>query len=592
MTPNHLPPGYLLNHRYSIQKCLGQGGFGITYLAYDPILNLEVCIKELYISGYSTRGVNNTVQSQMNGGLTFQNFIKRFIQEAQQLAPFRHPNIVRVLDVFEHNQTAYMVMEFVAGETLKHKIQREGAMNAADAINLFNQLFDAVEEVHKKGLLHRDIKPDNIMLTSDGRVVLIDFGSARDFTEGQTSTQTAMITPGYAPPEQYSDRNQRGTYTDIYALGATLYYLLTGEKPIAATERHLEVLLPPHELKSDISILISNAVIKAMELKPNNRFQQIKDFREYLKTPKPPGPSETLNKIKKLFNEYKIEVVILVILIGAITIGYSGSSSYEYEDDGIVKAQSTGNSMVQDKEAETAASASQQNTSSNIEKFPIEMVYIAEGTFTMGCTADQIGACDNDEIPVHQVTLNAFYIGKYEVTQAQWREVMGNNPSHFSECDNCPVDNVSWNEVQGFIRKLNQKTGMNFRLPTEAEWEYAARGGNQSRGYTYSGGNRIDGVAWYADNSGNKTHPVGQKSPNELGIYDMSGNVWEWCTDWFGAYSSAGQNNPKGAHMGPYRVLRGGSWFNYENRCRNAYRLNYMPDKHDHTIGFRLVYQK
>ena len=595
MNFNYLPPGYLLNQRYSIQKTLGQGGFGITYLAYDSRLAHEVCIKELFISGYSTRGSNNTVHSQTNEAFSFQNFVGRFIHEAQQLVLFSHPNIVRVFDIFEHNQTAYMVMEFVAGETLKHKIQREGAMDATDAIKLFDQLLDAVEEVHRKGMLHRDIKPDNIMLTPGGRLVLIDFGSARDFTEGQTSTQTAMVTPGYAPPEQYSTRNQRGTYTDIYALGATLYYLLTGEKPIAATERQLEELVPPHEIKFDINLSISRAIIKSMELRPVNRFQQVKEFRakmaESPKSPKPPNPTKWLDHLM-----YGLLFIFMMCMV-LIYVNYLSKPTAEEKARAEAEAQRIADSMMQAMEAEKAAAeeaatASQQNNSSILNKLLKDMAYVAGGTFTMGCTAEQADECNGSEKPAHQVILNAFFIGKYEVTQAQWYEVMGNNPSYFSGCNNCPVEKVSWNEVQDFIRKLNQKTGKNFRLPTEAEWEFAARGGNQSRAYKYAGSDNINEVAWYYDNAGNKTHPVGQKSPNELGLYDMSGNVWEWCNDWYGNYTSTGDNNPSGPVRGSYRVFRGGSWNYGAIHCRSAYRINLSPDDRDNFIGFRLVSPK
>ena len=218
----------------------------------------------------------------------------------------------------------------------------------------------------------------------------------------------------------------------------------------------------------------------------------------------------------------------------------------------------------------------------------IEMVYVKGGTFTMGATAEQGSDAYSGEKPTHSVTLLDYYIGKYEVTQAQWRAVMGSNPSKWKG-DNLPVDNVSWNDIQEFIKKLNAQTGKRFRLPTEAEWEYAARGGNKSEGYKYSGSDNIDDVAWYYDNSSIKTHPVGQKTPNELGIYDMTGNVWEWCQDWYGDYSSEAQTNPTGPSSGSTRVLRGGGWYIVARYCRVSYRIGSTPGDRSNDRGFRLV---
>ncbi len=166
----------------------------------------------------------------------------------------------------------------------------------------------------------------------------------------------------------------------------------------------------------------------------------------------------------------------------------------------------------------------------------------------------------------------------------------GNNPSYFSNCgDNCPVEQVSWNDIQDFIRILNQRTGKNYRLPTEAEWEYAARGGGKSD--KYSGGNDVDSVAWYTSNSGGKTHPVGRKKPNGLGIYDMTGNVWEWCSDWYGDgyYRSSPRDNPQGPSSGGFRVLRGGSWYDSARYSRASVRLMLNPDYRYNYVGFRLV---
>ena len=218
----------------------------------------------------------------------------------------------------------------------------------------------------------------------------------------------------------------------------------------------------------------------------------------------------------------------------------------------------------------------------------IEMVFVKGGTFTMGATAEQGSDASSNEKPTHSVKLSDFYIGKYEVTQAQWKAVMGTNPSNWKG-DNLPVENVSWNDVQEFITKLNAQTGKKYRLPTEAEWEYAARGGNQSKGYKYSGSNSISNIAWYDANSNKMTHIVGQKSPNELGIYDMSGNVWEWCQDWLGNYNSSFQTNPIGPSSGSYRVLRGGSWSYIARTCRVSIRGYSKPADRYNRHGFRLA---
>lgn len=222
----------------------------------------------------------------------------------------------------------------------------------------------------------------------------------------------------------------------------------------------------------------------------------------------------------------------------------------------------------------------------NIKGVEYPMVFVEGGTFDMGATSEQGSDASSNEEPVHQVTLSSYHIGKYEVTQDLWEAVMGSNPSNFTGARR-PVDDVSWDDCQEFIRKLNSLTGQNFRLPTEAEWEFAARGGNSS-GYKYSGSRAIDDVAWYDDNSGYTTHNVGTKSPNELGIYDMSGNVWEWCSDWYGEYISSAQTNPKGPDSGSLRVLRGGSWGSLAGYCRVSFRFDLSPDYRYGTLGLRL----
>ena len=229
-----------------------------------------------------------------------------------------------------------------------------------------------------------------------------------------------------------------------------------------------------------------------------------------------------------------------------------------------------------------------------------EMIYVEGGTFWMGTQSTNPGGQNydsdggGDEQPVHQVTLSSYYMGETEVTQALWQAVMGSNPSHFTGDSQRPVETVSWNDCQNFIAALNelcasQLNGKHFSLPTEAQWEYAARGGNQSHGYKHSGGNTIGNVAWYFSSSSSTTHAVGTKTPNELGLYDMSGNVWEWCSDSYGDYGSGAQTDPTGPTTGSDRVIRGGSWDSDAWYCRVSYRSHYFLVYCLISFGFRFV---
>ena len=220
----------------------------------------------------------------------------------------------------------------------------------------------------------------------------------------------------------------------------------------------------------------------------------------------------------------------------------------------------------------------------NGRKVSFTMMPVEAGKFTMGTPGNKY----DDETP-HSVTLTKdYYIGETEVTQGLWLAVMGSKPSKFSGIS-LPVEQVTWSDCQDFIQALNSMTGQKFRLPTEAEWEYAARGGKKSNGYEYSGSNTLDDVAWYYKNSSEKTHAVKSKAPNELGIYDMSGNVYEWCQDWYGAYSSSSQTNPKGPSTGSIRVHRGGSWNSIDSFCRSSYRDTSSHDYSLYLIGLRLA---
>lgn len=218
----------------------------------------------------------------------------------------------------------------------------------------------------------------------------------------------------------------------------------------------------------------------------------------------------------------------------------------------------------------------------------MKMIAVEGGLFQMGATSEQGEDARDNESPVHQVQLESFYIAECEVTQTQWKKIMGENLSEFKD-DTHPVEMVNWEDAQKFCRELSALTGKTYQLPTEAQWEYAARGGKNSQKYKYSGSDELDAVAWYKQNSNAKTNPVKQKRANELGLYDMSGNVWEWCSDWYGTYSSSMQNNPTGASSGQSRVLRGGSWYCDAQYCRVSFRGYAAPSDRGDGSGFRVV---
>ena len=518
--------------KYEILRTLGQGGFGITYEASQVLLQRKVAVKEFFMKNCCER---ERTANQVTVGTGSQKdlvtkFLSKFIREAQMIASMNHPHIVGVHDIFEENGTAYYVMECLDGGSLSDRVRKHGPLPEDEAENYIRQVADALSFIHARNTVHLDVKPSNILLNAQGKAVLVDFGISKHYDESgeQTSFTPVGISKGYAPLEQGRDGDvsQFTPCTDIYALGATLYHLVTGTIPQEASIINEEGLSRP----DGISDRLWCAIEKCMQPKRKDRPQCIADFLALLET-------DTMIIVEEECTVIEEECAVV-------------------EDDPPKRKSDPG----------------------------IEMVHVEEGIFMMGSR----GFFDVYDKPVHEVKLSGYYIGKYEVTQALWESVMGTNPSRFKGAD-LPVENVSWNDVQEFISKLNAKTGKEYRLPTEAEWEYAARGGKKSLGYKYSGSDDVGTVAWYSGNSDSEMHPVGMKRPNELGIYDMSGNVWEWCSDWYGDYSAGFQSNPKGPSSGSARVLRGGSWISYTGDCRISYRCSSSPGHRSRINGFRLA---
>ena len=634
---NPLPPATELRgpvNTYRIVQALGQGSFGITYLATMQTrvagqmggfqAEVRVVVKEFFMRDVNGRRGRDVTASSQNG--TFADYKRKFMNEAANLARLNHPNIVKVLERFEANNTAYYAMEYLDGGSLDDYIPAHRGLPEAEVVRLAAQMGAALDHMHANRMLHLDIKPNNIMRRSSGDIVLIDFGLSKLFDangEPESSTNIGLGTKGYAAMEQ--ETYQRGdgfpVTLDVYAFGATLFKMLTGETPPNASIIFNEGFPEAQLMQRGVSYRVREAVKRAMAPATRDRYQSAREVVGALggqilitgnitdtildhstfrprptpapaqrPVPKPtpaqrhepasrpkPSPSPTPADRNNVW-KYVGVAIAAVVCLGLAVENTPLKEMLVGEETPAEELIGNPNNVAYDEQTHTI-------TANGVS---FKMIRVEGGTFTMGATPEQSGDADADEKPAHQVTLSSYYIGETEVTQALWEAVMGSNPSYFKGA-NRPVEQVSWDDCRTFISRLNSATGRNFRLPTEAEWEYAARGGKRSQGYRYSGSNTLDNVAWYDDNSGNETHPVKSKSPNELGIYDMSGNVREWCQDRYGSYSSNSQMNPKGASSGSYRVYRGGGWFSGADGTRVSYRDYYSPDCRNSDLGFRLA---
>ena len=611
-----LPVGTMLYHgRYRVERFLAAGGFGNTYLARDVQFDELVAIKEFFLASMCGRGdgSNDVVISLVTKQKEFEAHREKMRKEAKRLRALQHPNIVKVRDLFDENGTTYYVMDFIAGQSLRSKLkQQQRPFAEAEVMQKFlPQLLDALETVHAEGIWHLDLNPANMMVDDQGKVVLIDFGASKQFhsVEGQSLSTSSVVayTQGYAPAEQLNGKLEKfGPWTDLYALGGTLYNLLTNQNPPDYSEIIDNANLFEENMPS-VSAPTIQLIKWLMSQGINHRPKSVAEVRGFLKSSGSEGSAT-----KKSATQSASSV-------------HAASLLQDDSDKTILKKRETKATEVKPQKKPSSVSVpksvggrkkqwmgvacgvvtllvgwwgvyefSRQEKDLTLEqKIAIDdllssMIKVEGGTFTMGATSEQGSDAYDNEKPTHSVTLNSFYLCKYEVTQALWQVVMGKNPSYFKG-KNLPVEQVSWNECQNFISRLNSLTGKNFRLPTEAEWEYAARGGNRSQGYKYCGSNNPSDVAWYEDNSGSKTHPVCSKSTNELGLYDMSGNVEEWCSDWDETYSSSSQTNPYGPSSGVCRVYRGGSWIGDARYCRSSYRLFSAPDDRFSFLGFRLA---
>ena len=455
------------------------------------------------------------------------------------IASFDNQHIVRVTDVFEENGTVYYSMPFLPGGSIKELVNKRGQLSESDAMSYTRQVAEALLYMHQEcRICHYDVKPDNILLDRKGNAILIDFGISKNYDAqgNETSTTPVGMSEGYAPIEQYQQMVEEfSPGSDVYALGATLYYMITGAKPPTAVSR-----VGGEELSfySGTSPSLRELIESAMTIGVKKR------------------PCEV-----DMFLNYEVQ---------------------ELSETTIVSQESPQSPKIESINDDTVV-ASKSDKSFTVNGVSFSMIRVEGGTFMMGRKGWFVG----DEGPAHQVTLSDFFIGKYPVTQELWQAVMGNNPSKFQGNPSHPVEKVSWDDCQIFLKKLNELTGHQFRLPTESQWEFAARGGNKTNNYKFSGSDILDDVAWGLDYR--MTQPVGKKKPNELGLYDMSGNVQEWCYDWYGEYSSESQHNPGGPNIGKHRIMRGGSYYNAFYKYRVTARDHCPPTSRFSGVGLRLV---
>ncbi|PSB40201.1 bifunctional serine/threonine-protein kinase/formylglycine-generating enzyme family protein [Chamaesiphon polymorphus] len=625
-----MQPGQLLCDRYRIEQALATGGFGETFVAVDTHLpsQPQVVVKLLKPSN--------------SDPATLQIAQRLFEMEAATLEQLGKDNdrIPSLYAYFELRGEFYLVQEYIAGTTLTEELD-DRKFSESDTLAILHEILTGLARVHRQNIIHRDLKPDNIIRREiDRKLVLIDFGAVKQvraaiiMTPNPAVSRTIGIgTEGYMPSEQGIGYPKPAS--DIYAVGAIGIQCLTGSAPHLLFDEDSLKIEWQHlrRVNPDLAIVLTKMVAPDYRQRYANATEALDAIASLMPSSIPPHPPQPLSTPTPSVTPVAAPVV-RSSSVKTVSIPVNRevkTSSRGIDRRNLLKWLGFGGVGVvsawllnrvfsnlpeltkiqfksvmldsQGKIIDRPSGNAQIFTEDLGNDVKLTMVKIPAGKFLMGSPASEQNRAD-DESPQHQVSLKAFYLGQTLVTQAQWLVIMGNNPSYFQENDKLPVDRVNWLDAMDFCDKLSQKTGRTYRLPSEAEWEYAARAGTNTPfafGETitpavvnYNGSHDSDRGSVQREYSG-KTSPVGTFPPNLFGLYDLHGNLWEWCLDEsVGNYHDAptdgsASGDIRSRDKNKIRRLRGGSWETYQSLCRSAFRFADVGSRRDSIIGFRVV---
>jgi serine/threonine protein kinase len=572
---------------YEIIEVLGVGGMATVFKAIQVNLGRMVALK--------------IIPKEFSQNHEFK---IRFEREAIDAAKLTHPNIITIYDSGEKAGYQYISMAFLQGGNLRDLIRKKGYLKKDEAKNILIRILEGIGYAHKNGIIHRDLKSSNIMFDYNWNPVIMDFGISKSKDSINLTVSGSFIgTLEYASPEQIESSDKVDIRSDLYSVGIIAYEMLTGDVPFKGTmttliNKILNEEPPKIEIKNKyLDKSFCDIIEKAIKKDPQQRYQDSAEFINAMKVEnniikdknkKRKKSSKDKNNGKKNKGNSSVrgrQVLILsmiVILILLLTILMLNDSIFKDSDI----------NGVQNKFGGLAAENTLKSTSSNkmkstsVKSFKklsgVDLIKINGGKFLMGTDNGR-----SNEAPEHIVNVKSFYIMPVEVTQDFWKKVMKKKPAG-EFCEQCPVVNVSWYDAKEFIKKVNALTGLKCRLPYESEWEYAATNKGNSN-FVFSGGVDLNQLGWYVRNSGGRKHKVALKKPNDLGIYDMSGNVWEWCQDYYDPYFYRKSNSPYGPRSGSKVVIRGGSFSDDMLEARVTRRIGISPNSKKNNIGFRLV---